>query len=332
MALSAINALAVHLGGLADRRKTLVVVTEGIGRAERRRGQEYLPTLDTVIRSANRANVAIYPFDPGGDAATTPAARGAAPARDRDRRRGDRRRSGRRPAARRRRLEPCTTCISFRAAHPDDGQFRALEARVTRPGVRLRAPKGLLGRVAGRSAARGAARPDERAEEGRAARAGAARQPAHPAVVRDVARSGRQSRVTFVWEPAARVPGERVRRAGVARSILTARSSDGTVLFEGPVAPTGAGDDRRAGRDAVARGLRRCRRAACGCGCRFRTPPRSVLDQDVREISVRDLRGDVAIGTPRGAARAQRARVPRARRRRRPCRSRRASSAAPSAC
>ena len=56
VALSAVNALAVHLGSLADRRKTLVVATEAIGRSERRRGQEFLPTLDTIIRSAIRAN------------------------------------------------------------------------------------------------------------------------------------------------------------------------------------------------------------------------------------------------------------------------------------
>src|SRR5262249_12092708 len=37
VALSAVNALAVHLGTYADQRKTLIVVSEGIGRVERRR-------------------------------------------------------------------------------------------------------------------------------------------------------------------------------------------------------------------------------------------------------------------------------------------------------
>ena len=64
VALSAISALTLQLGSMGDRRKTLVVVTEEIGRAERRRGQD-LPTLDTIVRSANRANVAVYPLDPG---------------------------------------------------------------------------------------------------------------------------------------------------------------------------------------------------------------------------------------------------------------------------
>jgi hypothetical protein len=65
VALSAINALAIHLGSLTDRRKTLIVATDTVGRAEGRRGLEYLPTLDTIIRSANRSNVSVYPFDPG---------------------------------------------------------------------------------------------------------------------------------------------------------------------------------------------------------------------------------------------------------------------------
>ncbi|HEX7138047.1 MAG TPA: VWA domain-containing protein, partial [Vicinamibacterales bacterium] len=69
VALSAINALAVHLGSVPDRRKTLIVVSEGMGRGERRRGLEYLPTTDTIVRSAQRANVAIYPVNPAPNAA-----------------------------------------------------------------------------------------------------------------------------------------------------------------------------------------------------------------------------------------------------------------------
>src|SRR5579862_8023880 len=71
VALSAINALAVHLGSLTDRRKTLVIVSEGIGRSDWHRGTEYLATLETVRRSADRANVAVYAVDPRDpDAAT----------------------------------------------------------------------------------------------------------------------------------------------------------------------------------------------------------------------------------------------------------------------
>jgi VWFA-related protein len=137
---SAMNALAVHLGSLADRRKTLVVVTEGVGRADRRRGLEYMPTLETVIRSANRANVAIYPFDPGGGVDERARADLRRLADDTDGAAIDRD-----PAAGLRRAAADATLyylLSFSAAHPDDGRFRTLEARVTRPGVQLRAPKG----------------------------------------------------------------------------------------------------------------------------------------------------------------------------------------------
>jgi hypothetical protein len=107
---------------------------------------------------------------------------------------------------------------------------------------------------------------------------------------------GGKSRVTFVWEPTARVPGDRVRRS-VARLVLTARSSDGTVLFEGAVGPTGpatiedpGGTPSRAVFEMVP-GRLRLRMA-------IQDAASQPLDQDVRELSVRDLRGEVAIGTP----------------------------------
>src|SRR6185295_9136072 len=181
----------VHLGSLADRRKTLVVATEAIGRSERRRGQEYLPTLDTIIRSANRSNVAIYPFDPS-----------AAPAADAgvERPEGLRRLAdetdGQAMAADAdlRRVAADSSAyylLSFRPPHPDDGRFRELETRVKRAGVRLRARKGYW------------TVPPEPA-------------PHVSTLIRPwfgMSRGdGGLTRVTFVWEPAPRVPGERVRR------------------------------------------------------------------------------------------------------------------------
>src|SRR6266850_1636958 len=63
VALSAMNALAIQLGADGVGRKTLIVVTEGVGRADRRRGQD-LPTFETVVRSANRSTVSVYPVHP----------------------------------------------------------------------------------------------------------------------------------------------------------------------------------------------------------------------------------------------------------------------------
>ena len=295
VALSAINALAVHLGSLADRRKTLIVVAEALGGSERRRGLEYLPTLDTIIRSANRSNVAVYPFDPSdaaADAAAGGALRrladdtaGAAIAADAE--------SGLRRAAS---DAGAYYLLSFRTAHPDDGKFRELQARVKRPGVSVRTRKGYW-----------TVPPDEAL---RAALLAKANEPKHtpppepPPHVSLLIRpwfgmargADGKTRVTFVWEPAARIPGERVRQIAT-RLVLTARAVDGSVLFEGPVAPTGpaAMDDpaatpSRAAFDAPP-GRLRLRMA-------IQDAASDVLDQDVREISIRDLRGDVAVGTP----------------------------------
>ena len=295
VALSAINALAVHLGSLADRRKTLIVVAEGVGGSERRRGLEYLPTLDTIIRSANRSNVAVYPFDPGDAGADASA--GGALSRLADDTTGapivaDAESGLRRAAS----DAGAYYLLSFRTAHPDDGKYRELQARVKRSAVSVRTRKGYW-----------TASPDEALRAALLAKANEPKKtvPPEPAphvsgLIRPwfgMARgAGGRTRVTFVWEPAVRIPGERVRQIAT-RLVLTARAGDGTVLFEGPVAPTGpaAMDDpaatpSRAAFDAPP-GRLRLRMA-------IQDAASDVLDQDVREISIRDLRGDVAVGTP----------------------------------
>ena len=60
--ISALNALSVQMGKMSGVRKTLLVVSEGLDAVTRRRGQEYLATIESVVRSANRANVSIYPI------------------------------------------------------------------------------------------------------------------------------------------------------------------------------------------------------------------------------------------------------------------------------
>ena len=312
VALSAIHALAVHLGSRADRRpsagsgrpepvegrKTLIVVTEEIGRPERRRGQEYLPTLETIVRSANRSNVSVYPLDPGDTTrmaatdARADALRVLATETD-----------GRTAAADlasglKRAVADATDyyLLTYRSSRPDDGKFRGVDVRVTRPGVSLRARKGYFG-----------ASPDEALRVALLARINEPKPPvpAEPAPhVSTLIRpwfgmsrgDGGKTRVTFVWEPATHVPGERVRHTA-RRLVLTALAADGTVLFEGPVAPTGpAAIDEpgttpaRAVFDA-APGRLRLRMA-------IQDVAAQEIDRDVRELSIRDLRGGVVLGTP----------------------------------
>ena len=189
VALSALNALAVHLGSLADRRKTLVVATEGIGRrrapagsgvpADARHDHPIGEPLER--RRLSRSTRATARDDPAGEAL--------------------RRLARRRPTARRfaadadaglQRAAADSSAyylLSFRSRTPTTGNSATLQAqRQARRRARARAER-VLGRVAGRGAAHGAAREDQRAEAGRAARAGAARQHAHPPVVRGLARS-----------------------------------------------------------------------------------------------------------------------------------------------
>jgi VWFA-related protein len=292
VALSAINALAVHRQP-GDRRKTLIV-TEGSADPNGAAAREDLPTLDTIIRSANRSNVSVYPFDPGV---------GRRRAGGRGMRRladetvggeiaGDAELGLRRVTA----DSSAYYLLSFRTAHPDDGKFRELEARVTRPGAVVRARKGYW-----------TASPDEALRTALIASANAPksscrrnRRPHASPLIRPwfgVSRGdGGKTRVTFVWEPATRVPGDRVRRT-VARLTFQARLSDGTVLFDGPVAPTGPAaidePDTTATRVVfdVPPGRLRLRMS-------IQDAAATVLDQDVREVSIRDLKGDVAVGTP----------------------------------
>jgi VWFA-related protein len=295
VALSALNALAIHMGALADRRKTLVVVAEGIGRADRRRGQEFLPSLDTVIRSANRANVSVYPVYP--DSAAPDDAAGAALvtlAGETDGRLIDGDLSGglSRAAA----DSNAYYLLTYRSKRPDDGKFHPVQVAVKRPGLQLRARKGYW-----------APSPDDalRTEMLAAINAPKPVVPLEPAphastLIRPwfgmERGAGGKTRVTFVWEPVPRVPGDRLRHVP-QHLVLTALAPDGQVLFEGPVAPTGAGMVDEAGTTAA--------RVV------FETPPGRLrlrmaiqdaasqpIDQDVREISVRDLRGGVVVGTP----------------------------------
>ena len=139
VALSALNALAVHLGTLGARRKTLVVVSEGL--AERRRGLEYLPTLETIIRAANRSNVSVYPVDPRTDRSVTSlgdALRRLATYTDGEAIAEDLEGGLRRASADSR----AYYLLGYRSTRPADGAFHAVQVRVTRPGITLRVRPG----------------------------------------------------------------------------------------------------------------------------------------------------------------------------------------------
>src|SRR5215471_6291190 len=134
VATSALNALATHLGVLSDRRKAIVFVSEGFARAARRRGLEPLPTVDSVIRAANRHNVSIYTVNPGdpGDSADGNAEAGSNEAAAETLRTLAEATDGRAfmnsatvDDALRRIVSDCSAyyLLTYRSEHPDDGRF-----------------------------------------------------------------------------------------------------------------------------------------------------------------------------------------------------------------
>ena len=296
---SALNALAVHLGSLNNEaRKTLVVVSEGLPRVDRRRGLESLPTIDSVIRAANRANVSIYAVDPrdsiaedaraseGADGlrALTAATDGQSIGNVTD------------LSAAMRRIEADSSAyylLSYKTTQNSDGRFHDVQVSIRKPGINLRTRKGYW-----------AANPDD------ALRAALSRPrptpPAEPArhisaLVKPwfgVSRgdAGR-TRVMFVWEPAPPVPGVRTRLPSASRVVLKALASDGTSLFEGSVLPAGplrpdSADEEQARAifDAPPGQLR--------VRMSIEDDNGQAIDSDVREILVRDLNAPVVLGTP----------------------------------
>jgi len=110
-------------------------VTEEIGRPERRRGQEYLPTLDTIVRSANRSNVSSIPLDPSdASTATVPDPRADACGRSRSKPMAARPLPIWRAVSSARLPTPTDYyLLTYRSAQPDDGKFRGVDVRVARP-------------------------------------------------------------------------------------------------------------------------------------------------------------------------------------------------------
>jgi hypothetical protein len=172
-----------------------------------------------------------------------------------------------------------------------DGKFHDVQVRVKTPGVSVRTRQGYW-----------AVAPDD---EVRAALL----QPRPPLVLEPARRispfikpwfgaargaSGR-TRVTFVWEPAGRVPGSK--QPVAAHVVLKALAADGTVLFEGSVQPTGplgpdVPDDShtRAEFDAPPGNLR--------LRMSIEDEAEQPIDSDVRDLNVRDLSAPVVLGTP----------------------------------
>ena len=302
---STLNALALHLANLGTGRKTMLLVSEQADPMLRRRGLESLPTSSSVMRTANRANVAIYVLDPL-DAAARAAVPDEGPnllsvlADDTDGARfAPSGASGEGLEAGLRQMVADASAyylLTYRSARNTDGMFHAVDVSVKTKGVRLRARKGFW-----------APTPDEIQRASLLARANEPRPPVVLAPARRTSPlirpwfgmakgSGGNTRVTFVWEPAGAVPGDRRVRTP-SRVAFKATGANGTTLFEGPVRPTGAvafdGLDA-----ALARAVFEVPPGRIRLEMSIEDASAAAIDTDVRDLLVGDLRAPVAIGTP----------------------------------
>jgi VWFA-related protein len=148
---TALEGLAIHLGGLKEGRKSMIVVSERLSMD--------LADLDELVRTANRNNVSLYPLDPrgllvGGDRPTAlvPSMRGGMSTSTSDLFRVLADETSGRAIVGRNDLDRALAQVSidtsayyllgYVSPHPNDGKFHAVTVRVKKPRVTVRARKG----------------------------------------------------------------------------------------------------------------------------------------------------------------------------------------------
>ena len=204
---------------------------------------------------------------------------------------------------------------------PSDGKFHEIKVRVKRPGVQVRARKGYWA-LNQEQTARAIAGPKTVVPKPvESAIAAATARPSRAAIVRTWIGTSRgesgKTRVTFVWEPLPKSPGDRNDREEPARVSLMALGTDGSLVFRGRVPDvayastdaSGSGGRRLRRARTVESGVRRAARqsAAARVGRRHR-----LADARHRDARAHDPRYDVAAAGARHADDPARAHAPRA--------------------
>ncbi len=298
---STLNALTLHLANLGAGRSSLLLVSEQADLVPRRRGFESLPSSTAVTRTANRSNVSIYVFDPRDDA-TRAANPDEGPnllrvlADDTD----GALFSG--PNAvdtgLRQMIDDASSyyLASYRSVRNRDGLFHAVSVTVKTPGVKVRSRNGYWAPTL-----------DEVSRANLIAHAGDPLPPIKLVAPRHASQLIRpwfgitrgdngKIRVTFVWEPAGAVPGDR-RVKTPTRVDMTAVGPDGATAFEGQVRPSGPAIVE--GSDAErSRAVFDVPAGRVTFTMSIEDSATQTIDSDVRDVVIRDLAGAVVIGTP----------------------------------
>ena len=199
---------------------------------------------------------------------------------------------------------------------PSDGKFHEIRVRVKRSGLQVRSRKGYWALTAEETARALAPPKPGPAKEVTDALASVST-PVRSRLVRTWIGSSRgedgKTRMTFVWEPLPRTPGDPRASDAPARISLMVIGDDGSPYFRGPVpasAPPATGRGASAGQPRSAGAA--ARQAPGPSRVTFEIPPGAiqlrmsiedadsqVLDSEVREITVPDLAAaQTAIGTP----------------------------------
>lgn len=312
ISLSALSALTAHIGRMPGARKTLIAVSDGFT-VPRDSHRNVTPGFAGVTRTATIGRVALYPLhttsSDAADASSGTAGTAAGSTKTREAAGSDE--SGRTAL---RRLADETTGFTIVAgpalsddlgrvlrdasryyllkvsprAGSDDGAFRAVTVSVDRRGAVVRARAGYSLAPTPESISR-------------------VRRPPPPLnVVRRTSPMIRpwfglssggadRARVSFVWEPAARVPGVGARRSDPDTVSMQVTTLSGEPVFAGRIGSAGGGlvstgqaprlsFDSDAGRFLVQMEI-------LDAGGR-------VLDRDVRDLVVNRFQTPVALGTP----------------------------------